>query len=90
MLSKLIRSLDKGSDFAVNIPDALHFVNAAWDGVSQHTVKRCFQNCGIGKDGAQSENDDITPLESENGEELHHVQQSGLAGLGGITPAQMQ
>lgn len=86
MLSKLIRSMDRGSEFAVNILDTLHFVNAAWDGVSQHSVTRCFQKCGIDEDGVQCENVDITPLETEIGEQLHHLQHSGLTGLEGITP----
>ena len=86
MLSKLIRTLDRGSEFAVDLLDALHFINAAWDGVSQHTVKRCFQKSGIGRDCLQCESDDTTPLRSEIGEQLQHLQHSGLAGLEGITP----
>ena len=42
LLSKLISALDKNEIFKVNLLDALHMINAAWNEVTVTTVKNCF------------------------------------------------
>ena len=83
MLSKLICSLDGGTDLTVTLLDALHYINAAWYGISQTTVRKCFQKCGIGRDPEQCTSDENTPVQSEIQQQLQH---SGVAGLEDITP----
>ena len=86
VLSKLICSLDKGTDSTVTLLDALHYINAAWDGISQTTIRKCFQKCGIGRDPEQCTSDDNTPVQSEIQQQLQLLQHSGVAGLEDITP----
>ena len=83
VLSKLICSLDKGTDSTVTLLDALHYINAAWDGILQTTVRKCFQKCGIGRHPEQCTSDDNTPVQSQIQQQLQH---SGVAGLEDITP----
>ena len=86
VLSKLICSLDRGADLSVTLLDALRYISAAWDGISQTTVQKCFQRCGIGRDPEQGASDDNAPVQSEIQQQLQLIQHSGMTGLEGITP----
>ena len=86
VLSKLICSLDRGADSAVTLLDALHYISAAWEGISQTTVQKCFQRCGIGRDLEQGASDDNASWQSEIDQQLEHLRHSGVAGLEDITP----
>ena len=86
VLSKLICSLDRGADSTVTLLDALHYINVAWDEISQTTIRKCFQKCGIGKDSEQCASEDNTPVQSEIQQQLQLLQDSGVTGLEDITP----
>ena len=86
LLSKMIAAVDEGKDYSVTLLNALHFLNSAWNAVTQDTVANCFKKGGFFKQSSEVIPANVTTVDEEMTEQILYLQQRGVHGLDSVTP----
>ena len=47
LLRRRITSIDNKTDFKIDLLDALHFLDRAWNSVKPETLSNCFRKAGF-------------------------------------------
>ena len=86
LLSKMIAAVDEGKDYSVTLLNALHFLNPAWNAVTQDTVANCFKKGGFFKQSSEDIPANVTTVDEEMTEQILYLQQRGVHGLDSVPP----
>ena len=70
----------------MNLLNALHFLNSAWNAVTQDTVANCFKKSGFFNQSSEDVPDDVATADEEMAEQICYLQRRGVHGLDGVTP----
>ena len=82
----MIAALDDGKEFTVDLLDGLHYINSAWNAVTESTLINCFRKCGFDHNSDESFTDDSATVVADVGGQLRYLQERGVVGLEDVTP----